>query len=208
MTKTKETRADQVYTYTSSKLKMLWDNHDTGYVKGMLATLRRGIGRKPGDLPELWGILFDRIPTELLGKNAISYAEWAVYIALTLYAMHQQSNDQCMNEKNVSLGMAMAKFAETDEDKQRRVIQSLHLVATARSPYDLAYHFRSVIQILKSKPTGLDYSILAKELYVVIYNMASGNDSAAVATRWGRDFYRYIYEYGSDKDKGDNNDGQ
>ena len=205
MTKTKETKADQVYKYTSSKLKMLWEDSDTGYGKGMLATLRRGIGRKPGDLPELWGILFDRIPPELLGKKS---AEWAVYTALTLYAMHQQSNDQCMNVKNVSLGMAMAQFAETDEDKQRRIIQSLHLVATARSPYDLAYHFRSVIQILKSKPVGLDYSILAKELYIMIYNMASGNDFAAVAIRWGRDFYRYIYEYGSDKDKGDNNNEQ
>ena len=53
--------------------------------------LRRGIGKMPGDIPELWNILFDGLPEELMSKvGDPSYAEWSIYTALTLYALHQQ----------------------------------------------------------------------------------------------------------------------
>ena len=55
-----------------------------------LAELRRGVGRQPGDLPALWGALLADMPEQLQGSNGPSKAEWAVYTALTLFALHQQ----------------------------------------------------------------------------------------------------------------------
>lgn len=49
-----------------------------------LAELRRGVGRQPGDLPALWGVVLADIPEQLQGSNGPSKAEWAVYAALTL----------------------------------------------------------------------------------------------------------------------------
>ncbi len=92
-------RSDMVYSYTERKINYLESIANTGAGKGIMAELRRGVGKKVGELPELWGIVFDRIPEELLGLNEPSFAEWAVYTALTLYALHCQGSDESMHKK-------------------------------------------------------------------------------------------------------------
>lgn len=63
-------------------------------MRAQLAMLRRGVGKKPGDLPELWGILFGDLPEEFLSVSGEpTREEWAVYTALTLYALHQQGSE-------------------------------------------------------------------------------------------------------------------
>lgn len=79
-------KSDMVYRYTASKIEYLHSIADTGRGKGYLAELRHGIGKKPGELPSLWWLIFDRIDEELKGSKCASNAEWAVYTALTLYA--------------------------------------------------------------------------------------------------------------------------
>ena len=83
-------KADMVYSCVSGKLHYINSISEMGSGKGILAQLRRGAGKKPGELPELWGMIFEKVPDELLGKNEVSYAEWAIYTALTLYAVHRQ----------------------------------------------------------------------------------------------------------------------
>lgn len=177
--------ADQVYHYTARKIAHLQSIQDSGSGRGMLAELRRGVGKAPGELPELWGMLFDRIPEELTGKNGASPAEWAVYTALTLFALHQQGNAKQMHQEGVSIGSAAARLVEREEDTQR-ILNRLHLVATAVSPEDLAYHLRGIITLLRGKEISLDYAKLAKELYLFHYE-ETGN---AIRLHWGRDFYR------------------
>ena len=75
------------------RLQALPDNQR----RAELAKLRRGIGHVPGELPELWGSFLLEMPESFQGRSAPSAAEWAVYLALTLYAMHQQGNDRLMN---------------------------------------------------------------------------------------------------------------
>jgi hypothetical protein len=57
--------------------------------KAALAALRRGIGKKPGDIPELLGYV---LPTyEIVPNHDLeTMVEQAVYTVLTLYAFHQQ----------------------------------------------------------------------------------------------------------------------
>lgn len=97
-------KSDMVYRYTASKIEYLHSIADTGRGKGYLAELRHGIGKKPGELPSLWWLIFDRIDEELKGSKCASNAEWAVYTALTLYALHQQGNDRFMYEKGLYSG--------------------------------------------------------------------------------------------------------
>lgn len=185
MTESKN-KTDMVYDYTASKLAYICSISETGAGRGVLAELRRGAGKKPGELPELWGIIFDRIPEELEGKNDASYAEWAVYTALTLYALHSQGSGD-MNAKDISVGQAVAELIDSEDDISR-VTSRLEPVITAVSPDDLAYYMRGLIQLLKSKDIPLDYAALAKDLY--LFNISDRSD--AVKLRWGRDFYRVI----------------
>lgn len=182
-------KSDQVYIYTASKLEYIRSISDTGAGRGLMADLRHGIGKKPGELPELWGMIFDRIPYELTGRKEASYAEWAVYTALTLYALHQQGSDVNMNQKDISVGRAASHLVKNEEDTER-ILNRLNLVVTAVSPEDLAYHLRGLVQLLKSEDIPLDYARLAKEFYLFHDN----ESASAIKLSWGRDFYGERYK--------------
>lgn len=177
-------KSDEIYRYTTSKLKYLEDKADTGTVRGIMANLRRGVGKSVGELPEVWGIVFDKISPELLGKNQASDAEWAIYTALTLYAVHQQGSDISMNQEKISLGHASARLIKTEDDTDR-ILKRLNLVVTAVSPEDLAYRLKEIIQLLKQESIPLDYAKLAKELYLFCHEEYAQN----VKLQWGRDFW-------------------
>ena len=70
-----------------------------------LAELRRGVGRAPGEKPMLWGTILTNLPEEFYGRNGEpSRAEWAIYIALTMFALHQQGHDiktECMHADKI-----------------------------------------------------------------------------------------------------------
>ena len=100
-------KSDMVYRYTASKIEYLHSIADTGRGKMYLAELRHGIGKKPGELPSLWGLILDDMNEELKGSRCVSNAEWAVYTALTLYALHQQGNDRFMQERLITLQTAV-----------------------------------------------------------------------------------------------------
>ena len=50
--------------FVEEKLSFLHSNKNESAVRAELARLRRGIGKKPGELPELWELLLDDFPTE------------------------------------------------------------------------------------------------------------------------------------------------
>lgn len=190
-------KSDQVYKYTFSRVEYIRSISDTGTGRGIMANLRHGIGKKPGELPEIWGMIFDNIPDELMGCKDASNAEWAIYTALTLYALHQQGNDMPMNQKDMSIGRAASRLVKNEDDTQR-ILNRLNLVVTSVSPEDLAYHLRGVIQLLKNEKIPLDYAKLAKELYLFYDQERAG----AIKLSWGRDFYRYK----SNKKENDDNE--
>lgn len=191
-------KSDQIYKYIISKTEYIRSISDTGAGRGLMANLRHGVGKRPGEIPELWGMIFDGIPDELTGRKEASNAEWAVYTALTLYALHQQGNDTYMNQRDMSVGRAAARLVK-NEDDTKRILDRLNLVVTSVSPEDLAYHLRGVVQLLKSEKIPLDYARLAKELYLFYDQERAGN----IKLSWGRDFYGERYK--SNEKENDNN---
>ena len=113
------------------RLQALPDNQR----RAELAKLRRGIGHAPGELPELWGSFLLGMPESFQGRSAPSAAEWAVYLALTLYAMHQQGNDRLMNCPGNTLGRAVRQLAERNSAGQdwteASVIRRFNALASA-----------------------------------------------------------------------------
>ena len=129
------------------------------------------------------------MPESFQGRSAPSAAEWAVYLALTLYAMHQQGNDRPMNCPGNTLGRAVRQLAERNSAGQdwteASVLRRFNALATADSMPEVSHHLRGMIQLLRREEIPLDYPQLAEDLYQ--YQFVDGAPN--VRLRWGRDLY-------------------
>lgn len=172
--------------------------------KAHLANLRRGVGKAPGEIPELWGEFLQNLPEELIGKtDTPSYAEWAIYTALTLFALHQQGHSKPMNEAGSenSLGKAVSKLVEIPkgEEEIERIKFKLSLAANSEDMIELAYHLKTLVRLLSQSDIKLDYTGLAEDLYK--FQFDGGADK--VRLQWGRDFY---YGLNTNERKEENNE--
>ena len=180
-------KIDDVRNYTYRQIQFLIRQKETSVGKAMLANLRRGIGKTPGELPELWGAFLNEMPSELYGNSGMpSEGEWAVYIALTLFALHQQGNAEPVHCEKVSLGTAAARLMnEKTEEERGRILRRFGPVVTAKSMQELSHHLRGLIQLCKAKGVRLDYVQLAGD----IYRFQFLESRKEVQLSWGQDFY-------------------
>lgn len=183
----------KIEAYVRTQLTLLAKDDKTleyGSSKARLAQLRRGIGKRPGELPELWGLFLKDMPEELMGKNGQpSYAEQAVYTALTLFALHQQGHSEPMNvegEEN-RLGRAARKIVKNEEDEEG-VRMKLSIVAKSDDMTELSYYLKTIIKLLGNNNVKLDYVNLAKDLYWFQFE----DYTDRIRLKWGQDFYRNV----------------
>ena len=181
--------------YMSKQLNSLINQKDSSGGKARLARLRRGAGRVPGEIPELWGEFLNGMPENFISSNGEpTYAEWAIYISLTLFALHQQGNTNSVNCRGKSLGMAAAELMSENTDEEReRVLRRFGPVVTAKDMSELFYHLRCLIQLFSSKGIGLDYEMLADDIMWFQFD----DKRKSVQLRWGQDFY---YKKGEDEE--------
>lgn len=178
--------AKQVEAFTRKKVARLLQR--SGESTKVLAELRRGIGKAPGEIPQLWGYYLESMPEEFYGDTEPSRAEWAVYAALTLFALHQQGKDpqiEPMQKEGQSFGKALSYLVHSADD-QERIIRRFNIIATASSVEELFHYMRSAIQLLRGENIGLDYVKLAGDIYCYQFPEMISN----VRLRWGQDFYR------------------
>ncbi|NLB53940.1 MAG: type I-E CRISPR-associated protein Cse2/CasB [Syntrophomonadaceae bacterium] len=188
--------AYQIKWLTQKKVQQLL--MDSPWSKAMLAKLRRGIGKQPGELPELFEILFMDMPEELYGKgDEPSYAEWALYTSLTLFALHQQGKERPMSVggivdgKNIgkSFGAAIGTLVKQDKEREIAIKRRFDAVLTSNEFTEFAYHARSLIQLLKGGDIALDYPRFATELYWYQFEETRNR----IRLRWGEDYYRIAH---------------
>lgn len=185
---------------TVRRIRRLTGMEDASRQRATLAQLRRGVGRRPGDDPALWSILFEDLPEEMLSRTGEpTREEWAIHTALTLFALHQQGLDpgrETMQVEGRSLGRAAALLVVAQsndpqhEEARGRIARRFNQAATASSIEELAHYLRELIVLLRGAGIGLDYPMLAADLYGYQYqDRANG-----VRLRWGQDFYRKTEE--------------
>lgn len=191
----------EVGKFVSRKIISFTKSLNSGSSKASLAQLRRGAGKQPGELPELWGEFLRDLPEELMSKTCKpSYAEWAIYTALTLFALHQQGHSEPMNAEGDEnrLGRAVRKLVHGEDDEER-VKFKLGLAASSNDMTELSYRLRTLVNLLSNENIRLNYADLAGDLFL----FQSEKHADKIRMKWGRDFYRINK---NDSESEDNNE--
>ncbi|MEN8655473.1 type I-E CRISPR-associated protein Cse2/CasB [Streptomyces sp. 21So2-11] len=153
---------------------------------GALARLRRGAGKDAATIPDLWGLLDTGLLYATPGVRH-DEAEAAVFTALTLYALHQQSRGTAMHHTGGDeLGTAVRRLmppGEFDEPVRKRFVRA----GSAPTLPVLAARLRELVPLLRGQDRSLDYALLAEQLY--IWQRPGGRDE--VRRAWGRSFHAY-----------------
>ena len=171
----------------------------------MRAKLRRGIGKPPGALPEIWGITLANIPDEWHSHSGnASFEENAIHATLTLYALHRQGKEQSMNAQEKteespreSIGSATAQLVQPDESNLGAIKRRFDAMATAPEITELVYHARGIIQLLKANDIPLNYPRFAEDLF---WFQCPGQ-ADRVRLRWGEGFYRVLTRNNKNKER-------
>ncbi|MET4224797.1 type I-E CRISPR-associated protein Cse2/CasB [Oerskovia enterophila] len=177
----------------SRRAGRLQKSRSTSATTAMLARLRSNVGAPPGADPSIWSVTIDRVSDDARGDDPTP-EEVAVHVALTLYAVNQQSRDSGAHRPGVGLGHAVSRLerarggapADQDEGKVSPVRRRFDAVVTASSISELTYHLRGLVTLMRAEDVGLDYGLLADDL--LQYQQAGGQD--IVRRRWGRQLYR------------------
>ncbi|MET9530348.1 type I-E CRISPR-associated protein Cse2/CasB [Streptomyces sp. NPDC006649] len=162
-----------------------------------LARLRRGAGKTAHQLQDHWGLGGLEDLAEVLAATGADvrreHAEEAVYLAVTLWALHQQSlRDSNMHHTKGSLGGAVRTLMRKkqgenpSEDELNEPLRTrLVRVGTAESIESVAVRLREIVLLLRGEQVPLDYARLADQLY----RWQSRTERAAVRREWGREFH-------------------
>lgn len=168
--------------------------------RAALANLRRGAGRTPGELPELWGSFLQEMSPEFFSHNGdATAAEWAVYLALTLFALHQQSQDKSMCADGSGIGQVVRQLSnkQKEDPQESGAFKRFSALITSDSIEEVSHHLRGLIQLLRREGLPLDYPQLAFDLFELQFP-----DSAPrVKLRWGQDYFYQPNETQDEQEK-------
>ena len=184
------TAQDELQRFVVAKVMRLYHQKSNGVsaATAQLAQLRRGVGVSPFQYPELLGIILEKedgtegIPEQYRGRGEQpSNAESAAYTALTLFALHQQSQNQPMHDAEVSFGNAVGKLVGDTTTSMKKRFDSL---LTAQTENARQHYLRSLITLLRSKSIGFNYGQFAVD-YMYLQNPSTRKN---VLYRWNCEF--------------------
>jgi CRISPR system Cascade subunit CasB len=147
-----------------------------------LAALRRGAGKDAGSVPQMWAFYTTLRPDG--GRGADLQAE---HVALTLYAMHQQSQPQPMHQSGTGVGTAIRALRRSGKFSEEAVDRRFAAAATATSLSEAALHLRGLIGQLRAIDQPLDYTRLFRDLR----DWQFPDRVAGVRRRWGGQYHAY-----------------
>ncbi|MEU1736299.1 type I-E CRISPR-associated protein Cse2/CasB [Streptosporangium sp. NPDC020145] len=162
---------------------------DESWAVAALAQLRGGAGKLPEEAHDLVGLtgaegLYDEGG---LSETEEIRAEAALFLAVTLYALHQQSrSEQGMHRRGVELGAAVRRLMPPG-DLDVPILERFKSVGAAETRAALAERLRQIVSLLRRESIPLDYALLAEQLYLA----QTPEGMRQVRARWGRSFHAY-----------------
>ena len=156
-----------------------------------IATLARLRRTHPGNVsdPASWSAIFGDTPPDIVGRGEDpSRAELAIHAALVLFAGHAQSADGPRHIRGRRLGHAIGDLARADDPEgyaDGAVAQRFRSFAAATTWTSGVRHLRGLISLMRSHRIGLDYGVLAADLW----RMQDPQGLRRARLQWARDFH-------------------
>ena len=144
---------------------------ESSEAKNIRAQFRHAVSTVPGENPMLWGWLLEHLEPELQGKEEnISYAEYAIYITLSMFAIGPRND----NEHTIAEAAAIAEIKRN----------KLTSVETATDIKEMQTALRGLIKLIDSKGYAFSYGKLAEDIYYWQFNKTN------IARKWEREYAR------------------
>lgn len=158
--------------------------------EAVLARLRQGVGKPAGSVPDIVGFTSaDEFITEPTTDRPTP-AETAAHVAITLYAVHQQSHDTPMHQRGHGLGRAIRRLHPDEPTSPTApVVRQFQALVAAETLDELVHHAHDMIRLLSAaEPAGipLDYGRLTDQLL----RWQTPDGPAEVRTVWTQEFHR------------------
>lgn len=214
MARTTEDRR-AVERYVARQINKLQDSlllKNSASARALLARLRSGLATRPGDNPDTWEIEFDELPESLKGTGDMpaTAGEWAVHLALGLYATHQQSQQAAMYCKTDTVGQQLHGFGTAVRklaNRSRSTGQGEQLVlgemprrfkamVTSESIEELAHYARQIVTQFRGLGIPIDYGRFAGQIFD--YQNLYRRDS--VRLEWAREFSQQLEDVNAQQD--------
>ncbi|GAA4901683.1 hypothetical protein GCM10025789_20370 [Tessaracoccus lubricantis] len=158
--------------------------------RALLAQLRQAANAEPGTVPAVWTITTEGLP-DYLGEVLYRRTETAVHVALTQFALHQQSRRSVMHSTRQRFGTAVRRLANKqaghDQDPHETpVYRRFSAMLNSTTLPALLAHSRGIIPQLRDEEIPFDYGAYAQDIF---WFLTPGR-ATEVRRRWGRDFHR------------------
>lgn len=151
-----------------------------------LAALRRASTAAPGSDPRVWELTVAGLDVPAGTPDEPTDDERAAHAALTLYAIHQQSQTASMHRAGHGLGRSVRALVLPDKSNEKAVRRRFESLGTASTFAELMDHARGLVRQLRSAAVPLDYGRLADDLAA----LQDPSAAAGVRLRWGREYHR------------------
>jgi CRISPR system Cascade subunit CasB len=138
--------------------------------RGALAALRRGLGRAPGEAPEMFPYVVPWLPEHMTFGH-----EQAFYLTAALFAAHPTKTEQG------NMGDHMA--AAISRDFERAAVERRFVALLGSHIDDLPDMLRQTVSFLRSKDKPVNYRQLLRDL------LGWSNPSRTVQRRWASGFW-------------------
>lgn len=150
---------------------------------GALAALRRGSGREPGTVPEMWAYY-----SRLNASGRVTPALLAEHTCLVVYGIHQQGKAHSVHVAGVGLGDALRTLRNSGRFSADAVDARVNRLATATQMAEVMHHLTSLVQLMRAvkAPIGFDYTRLFFDLVDLQDELKAG----PVRRRWGAAYFR------------------
>lgn len=191
-----------VYSTTNKIIFSLEESKELSKTKATLSNLRNSVGRPSAENLEGIKLLYQFIPEEFYTKySKLTYEENSILTTLQLYAIHQQSEVDSVNntEKKDGWDNVGESIGEIrTEDNFLSLDRRFNAMITSQSFEELSTHLRQLIKILKGSKdiVKINYPKLSKDLY----DFARGYDER-VRLNWSRAYYSKNISKGEENEK-------
>lgn len=188
------------YNTAKSILIKLDSTRDASSTKALLANMRNSADKDISNNVYALAYVFSNLSYGEDDRGGeLSFMEQAIFTAIQMYAIHQQSNvesvlkfgnddeNESIEKKNkykANIGDALATLRS---DESESIDKRFNAMITATNFNKLSYHLRQMIKILKSKSEAkVDYAKLAEDLYWFMIGRKE-----EVRLSWARSYYKY-----------------